>query len=239
MQVPLTTLGLGGLVAKRGFDVFGYNNAGVLALDTTQWTSATARATPLVMANGFLCKSGDPTRRYLGSFYTGLTATTYDITGGTSNDGSSNGGKRFVWNMYNRVPRPGRVSDQTSTWTCNSATWRIMRGATSPQNGVEIFTGLAEDLVTARGTINAYTASNGYGMAGIGVDSATPNTNNTTYGATSNLAPGNFNALLHATYADTPAYGYHVISMCEIAPAGSFQGGPGYGCCNMHLMMMA
>lgn len=86
------------------YDVFGYLNSGVLTLETLVWTNTTTRATSIVQTqNGVRTKSGDTTRRYLGTIY---------ATG--TNQTSDSNAARCVWNEDNRIARKLAVSESTS-----------------------------------------------------------------------------------------------------------------------------
>lgn len=63
------SLALGTLTNQKLYDVFCYANSGVPTLEFLVWTNDVSRATALVYQNGVLCKSGDLTRRFLGTFY--------------------------------------------------------------------------------------------------------------------------------------------------------------------------
>lgn len=91
-----TTLAVGTTTTTRPHDVFAFISAGALALEHLVWTSDTARATALATQDGVLIKSGDATRRYVGTFRTVSTTTVEDSAA-----------KRFLWNFYNRVMRHG------------------------------------------------------------------------------------------------------------------------------------
>ena len=136
------SLALGTLTDDLPYDVFLYDNAGTLTLEFAAWTSATARhaagiyATLLPAQNGVKVKSTngtaiDNTRRYLGTFRTETTTTTEDSLA-----------KRFVWNYYNRVPRPMRVLEATDTWAYTTATLRQANGSTA--NQIAVVVGVAE-----------------------------------------------------------------------------------------------
>src|SRR5690606_6570024 len=57
---------------NTNYDVFVYGNNGVLTADSpVAWTNDTTRATALAYQDGVLVKSGDATRKFLGSFRTG------------------------------------------------------------------------------------------------------------------------------------------------------------------------
>ena len=88
-------------------DVFVYDNAGTPTLEVLVWTNDTTRATALTTQNGVLVKSGQTTRRYLGSFYSTIAGN------GQIEDSLAN---RYLWNYYNRVERTLLVVDVTNSW---------------------------------------------------------------------------------------------------------------------------
>jgi hypothetical protein len=104
------SLALSGLTSGLPYDVYVYNNSGTLTLELTAWTNGTTRATALAIQNGVYVKTGVTTRRWLGTIYTTSTTTTED-SAGTAN---SFGGKRYVYNHYNRVPRRAFITYTTS-----------------------------------------------------------------------------------------------------------------------------
>lgn len=157
------------LTATSGsmYDVYGYLSGGTLALESLVWTDTTTRATAVVRdATGVLSKSGDRTRRYLGSFYATDTNQTED-----------SGSRRCLFNAVNRVPRFFRAADTTDSWSYGSTTWRNFNNNTTDGVGqITIVQGLAETPVNAVarsfGLFNANTQTM---YTGIGVDSATVN----------------------------------------------------------------
>lgn len=164
-----TSIAIGTRTLNVGVDVFCYDNAGTPAFELLEWTSATARATAVVLQDGVYVKSGDATRRLIGSFYTDTTTTTISDGGGLA---TQVGGKRFVWNNYNRKQESCRTKDLTSSWNYSTATWRQANGATG--NKSEFFYGLNEDLVISklRGSHSA-SGANAEGGVSIGIDSIT------------------------------------------------------------------
>lgn len=113
LEFAEVSISLSGKTANTNFDVWGYNNSGSLALELLAWTNNTTRATNLAFVEGVLVKSGDSTRRYLGTIRT--TGTT-----GQCEDSLS---KRFVWNMYNQILRHW-YRDNASSHTYASTTKR-------------------------------------------------------------------------------------------------------------------
>jgi hypothetical protein len=155
---------LSGLTGGKPYDVFMYLSGTTPTLEFLEWTDATTRATELTYASGayVLTKLGDPTRRYLGTFYTTGTTTTEDSDT-----------KRYLWNYYHRKPRKLKKFETTDTWTYNVNTWRQANGAAA--NQVDFVIGVMEDLLTvdcramgqdAGATITSFAAA-------VGLDSTT------------------------------------------------------------------
>jgi len=144
------------------YDVFCRNNAGSMACDTTAWTNDTTRTTALVTQNGVLVKSGDTTRRYIGSF------RTTGVSGQTEDSAT----KRYLWNYYNRVPRVLVRTETTPNWNYTTATIRQANGSTS--NQVDVVVGYAEVSIDL--TISVFFANTNANVnvqIGIGEDSTT------------------------------------------------------------------
>lgn len=115
-----TSIELGTLTANIGYDVFAFiNGSGVLELELLEWTSATERATLVILQDGRYCKNGDKSRLLLGSFYTDTTTTT-----------ASSKNKRFLYNFYNKKTVESAGSGSTSH-TYTTATLREFNGGTN------------------------------------------------------------------------------------------------------------
>lgn len=150
------------------YDVFGYNNNGVLGCDSpVAWTNDTTRATAIVLQNGRYVKSGDATRVYLGSFRTTTVS-------GQTEDSLA---KRYVWNYYNRINRPMKVVDTTDSWSYNTITWRQSNNNTA--NQLDCVIGVSEDTVLIQafgevlnGTATSRTCGTGIGLNSTSVNSA-------------------------------------------------------------------
>lgn len=127
--------------ADKNYDIWAYDNAGTVTLESLVWTDDTTRATALTTQNGIYVKTGDATRRYLG---------TIRITGtiGQTEDSAS---KRYVWNYYNRCQRPLRFYSSASH-NYSSATPRYWNNTSASR--VELVIGVSEDavlvMITAR-----------------------------------------------------------------------------------------
>ncbi len=161
------SLALSGLTSGKNYDVFLYNNSGTLTLElSAAWTDDATRSQPLTMQNGIFVKSGATTRRYLGTIRTTGTTTTEDSGGITGT--TQTGGKRFVWNYYNRVERAMTVIDTVDSFSYTTNTWRQYNGAAG--NKVELVIGQAEDSFTAEASSGVITTTGGTGWIGIGLD---------------------------------------------------------------------
>lgn len=221
------TLALGTVTANLPYDVFGYLDSGALAIEKLAWTNTTTRATGISLQDGRYCKTGDKTRLYLGTFLTISTSATCDTRG----NASQAGGKRFLWNMYNRVMRPMDVIDTTDSWSYTTNTWRQANGASG--NQVEFVVGLAEDLARAQILCSVAISNNGgSAYVGVGIDSTT---------APSGIIQGGFNSSATETIISPvaahhqliPAVGYHYFAWLEKGTTGTVtfegdQAGNGY-----------
>lgn len=147
--------------ATNCYDVFVYDNAGVPALELLVWTNINARATALTTQDGVLVKSGDATRRYVGSFYCTTAGN------GQIEDSAAN---RYLWNYYHRRQRRMNRQDGTASWNYTTATVRQANGSTS--NQLNFIVGVLEDAITARlRGFYSNTSANVQAWVAIGLDS--------------------------------------------------------------------
>lgn len=194
------------LTATSGkpYDVWCYASAGVPTLETTVWSNDTARVTALAYQNGVLIKSGTATRRYIGSFYASGANTTED-----------SGVKRWLFNYYNRVPRPMKRVETTDSWTYTTATMRQANGATA--NQLDFMIGVDEVGVSAQ--LTAVVANSVIGtntVTAIGLDSTTSGSG-LWAAESSNVAGSQYP--LTAFYAGLPGAGRHYLSWNEYSAA--------------------
>ena len=191
------SLALGTLTSGLPYDVFCYSSSGTATLEFLAWTNGTTRATALALQNGVLSKTGALTRRYLGTFYTTSTTATEDSAA-----------KRFVWNYYNRVPRPMKVFEATDTWGYDTDTVRQARASTANQLAVVI--GVNEVPVQVTLTAIARHSATGTISVGIGVDSTTA-----TAGTTARAGLTTATTTVSVHYAGFPGLGYHFLAWLE------------------------
>lgn len=154
VSIPATT--------NTPFDVFLYNNSGAVGAETVNWTNDTTRATALTTQDGVYVKTGDTTRRYVG------TCRTTGVSGQIEDSFA----KRFIWNYYNRVCRPMRVLEATNTWNYTTAT--IRQANNSAANQLDFVIGASEDSVSATLMYAALNSTGGVAVnAGLGLDTTT------------------------------------------------------------------
>lgn len=223
------SIALGTLTSGKNYDVFAYNNGGTVALEfSAAWSSDTARTDALTLQDGVYVKSGSTTRRYLGTFRTTSTTTTEDSGGGTS---SQVGGKRFLWNYYNRAPRFASVIEGTDNWSYTTNTWRQANGAAG--NKVEMVVGVSEDIVQATvvASLEIWSELTNAAKIGIGLDSTSAPTGLS--GMAFETSTSHSGTALTARFAGFAGIGYHYLAWLEKGQGGncSFKGDDaGSGC---------
>ncbi len=204
-QLSLT---LSGYTAGTNYDIFAYNNAGVVTLESLVWSNDTTRATALVRQDGVLVKSGAVTRRYLGTIHTANSNTCEDSAA-----------RRFVWNYYHRVLRILRATDPTDNWTYTTNTWRPFNNSTVDGVGrVAMVIGVEEEPVLARelGAPSNTTLGVNFRI-GIGLDSTNSPLATLSYTAEAYSASAPVQAWLqHYVFVEI---GYHFISTLEYSGA--------------------
>lgn len=208
LTVPRTT--------STNYDVFVYDSSGTLTLESVAWASSTARATALTTQDGVYVKNGATGNRYVGTYRTGT------VTGDVPDHNNS----RFVWNYYHRTRRSLVRTDNTDSWTWNSASWRAANNSTT--NRVDYVYGLAEGAIDAQVQCSAVVTNGNIGAVGIGIDSTSANSAST-WGELSATATA-IRVNMRATYKGSPGLGYHYLQWIEYARAGTvtYEGDNGF-----------
>lgn len=194
------TVSIAGFAASTNFDVWGRISAGALAVDTTAWTNDTTRATAITTQDGIDVKSGDTTRRLLGTIRTTGTV-------GQTEDSHT---KRFVSNRYNEQPRSMYATDPAASWNYSTATTRQANANTANQLDYvvcvsrPIWAHVQSLVVNSAGTNNV--------NVGIGIDSASGNSAQLVQIA--NLS-GTTYVPTTATYTGFPGVGRHYVTWEE------------------------
>lgn len=189
------------LTSGTNYDIFAYTSGGAIALEHVAWTSDTARATSLVSKDGTLVKSGDATKRYIGTFRATGSHTTEDSAK-----------RRFVWNAYHRQPKKLKATLPGTTYNYSTATMRSANGNTTVGEGrFEVVRGLAAEPIAVRvHHLLSSTATAGI-QSGFGVDSTTVSSADEASTVINAGAFGESNAVGTVSVSE----GYHYIQALE------------------------
>jgi hypothetical protein len=188
------------------------NTSGSQSGTHTAYTAA-QRQTAVTLQDGRYCKSGDKTRLYLGTFHASGATTTEDTIGGTT------GGRRYLWNYYNRVPRPMLVYDNTSSWSYATATVRVANN--SLNNTCIGIVGIREDAISAHLTGAAFLSSNSTRTARIGIAINSGTAFGTFIGLGYNSTATNGWYPMGVQLNDMPLLGYNLWAWLESGSDGS------------------
>lgn len=198
------------------FDVFAYSNSGTLALETLSWVDDSTRATDITTFKGIYVKSGDETRRYLG------TGRTTAVSGQTEDSRA----KRFLWNLYNRKERTLLKQELTDSWTTSPGGWQSANADTT--NRVEIVVGIRGPHVSLKLHGLAVPAGDGEGEIGIGKSSTSTLASNVVGGYINYFTPQYISGMV--SYEDNPSPGYTYYQWLDSASHSGnmeFYGGTG------------
>jgi hypothetical protein len=166
--------------------------------------SGTARATALTTQNGVYVKTGDATRRYVGTIC-------INDAGGQTDDTVL---ERLVYSYVNYKTQRLRVVDATSTWTYGTATWRATRN--SLENRLDFVIGVPEHMIEAVGS--GTTATSGLIGSGVGIDQFA--TSDAQIGDSVG-AVANHSGTARGIYTGYPSAGLHYAQRMEINLAGT------------------
>lgn len=207
-----TSLSVAALTADTNYDLFGSYSAGALALEALAWSDATTRATALTRQNGVRVKSGDATRRWLGSFRINASGGEIDWSPG----GSGAGGvpaNLTLFNATNRVRRVAVVRDSTSSWSYSTEAYRSTNNSTG--NRVNVLLGEAGVPVRCHYLQRAQTAAtvNDLAIFGIGLDSTSSPSGTITL--LRNPASAAFEATMLSNYNVNTLIGSHYLQALE------------------------
>lgn len=201
IAVPATTVQM--------YDIFCFASGGVPTLELLAWTNDTTRATAIVanVASGVYTKSGDSTRRYLGSFR----------TTGSSGQTEDSVTKRYLFNYYHRVPRALERIETTATWTYSLDTYQQANASTANQVGV--VTGISDASITLGIWVQVKNSAGSISASiGIGLDSTTAVAAHQT-GMSAVLTTASQPYAIVANYVAVPAVGYHFYAWLEKSSA--------------------
>lgn len=188
-------------VANTNYDVFIYSNLGTLTLELVAWSSGTARAVAIAYQDGVAVKTGDLTRRYIGTIRTFgasqlLNTSTY----------------RYVWNMYNKIPAHFfAAADTNYTYTTNA--WRSAGGVSTPGISRVLWVNGMNTKISFNNYAIAWNSSPMYVSAGIGIDKTTGNDAQLRGG----YVFGTYPTVFGSFYAGSVTPGSHYAQRVEIS----------------------
>lgn len=216
------SLSLAALAANTNFDVFLYDSAGTLTLESVAWTNATTRATAITTQDGVPVKTGATGRRYLCTFR----------TTGTIGQTEDSLAKRYLYNEFNKVPRLLRLFETTDTWTYGTATLRQARATAT--NQVELVVGGTDTALDLGLLVSATSANSGATMhVAIGEDSTTAAATTSAHATASQDGSGAATVNAMARFLGFVPLGYHYYAWLEAVTGGATytfygdNGGPG------------
>lgn len=204
------SLAVTGRTTDLPFDIFAFLSAGVVTLEFLNWSSATVRATGLTRLDGVLVKSGDSTRRYLGSCRARSATTFHWVRAGDDLPC-----KLDLFNCDNTVDVNFTLRALVNTWAYTIATWRQAQASVNYQ--VDIMVGLQEESLEASLMVSSRNSTISIAReVGIGFDSTTAFTGTT--GETTNEV-ASITAHAVARVAHQPTIGRHFYAWLEISTA--------------------
>jgi len=170
------SVSLSGVVTGKNVDLFLYHDGSSLALEKVVWTSDSVRASALAVQNGRQVKSGDASRLYVGTCRTSGSGVTEDSAE-----------KRWLWNVFNQVPRFLFKGEDAVAYAYKDAVWRAANNDSG--NRLDILSGLPAALhLWTHVLAKTYTTCISY--SGIGRGSTTVNSAQT-IGCNYAYAPAN------------------------------------------------
>lgn len=201
-------------LANKNYDIWAYWTGTEVALESDVWTDGTTRATNITLFNGVYVKSGDSTRRYIG------TVRTTAVAGQLSDTVT----QRYLYNYFNAIPRhlekfvPGLWSVTTN--------WRIWKNDATAR--IDFVLGVPT-LVDAYGKMGAEWGASDAAMA-LGLNSVTVPISDTITGKHDN---GVESAIHWARYSAILPAGYAYLAGMDIGAGGSYVGSPTLVCSNV------
>lgn len=194
------------LTADSNYDIFAYGDSGKVRMETLIWTNSTTRATALVRQDGVWCKTGDLSRRYIGTLRTTSSASTTE----------DSNARRFLYNEYNRTSRKLYAVEAGGSHTYSTATYRAWNSSSTPGVTQVLFVlGNPQNVSISGGGLTALVTPGQDAIVALGL-----NVTNAAYSdsrffnrATGNLIEGHFvNDMICAV-------GLNTVTLLEYGPA--------------------
>lgn len=207
-QFTERSLSLSGLAADTNYDVFIYDNSGILTLEAVAWSNSGAgtstRASAISQLEGVWVKNSD-NRRLLGTIRT--TSTTGECEDSTF--------RRFVWNSQNRTLRNLFKAESTVSWVYTTNVFRPYNNSTA--NRISLVAGLPS-VAAVRLSVGIYMSGGVYSQTAsiaIGLNSTTPVQVGQSFGDFNNQGTSIINIQLEASIQDQLTAGYHFFQALE------------------------
>lgn len=129
MTFSSASVSVAAVTANQTYDVYAYDNSGTLAIELLAWSTNTVRATALVLQDGVHVKSGDTSRRYVGTVY--VDASNQLATQLTS-DGTGAIARWQVFNFLNPISIDISKTDSAgSTYSYTTNTIRAVNNSSA------------------------------------------------------------------------------------------------------------
>jgi hypothetical protein len=205
------SLAVTGRTTDLPFDVFCVLSGGNPALEFLDWTNSTTRATGLTRQDGVWTKTGDATRRYLGSVRARSATTYHWVMGGTDlpcKFDLFNNDNRFEFKYTLKAVSP-------ATWTYTTATIRQAQASANYQ--VDVMVGLQEEFF--EGLLQVASTNSTISIlrsVGIGFDSTTTFTG---VNVPSSNTVASIQIVCEARISHQPTIGRHIYSWNETSVA--------------------
>lgn len=247
----MTMSGNAAHATNTNYDVFYFDDGGTKRIGTgPAWSSSSARGTgagttELVLLGGFWVNAVSMTVRNGANTYSvpvnrGLylgTVRTRAAAAGTFEDskgGSVTPARRYVFNAYNRVPRPILITESAASWSYTTGTWRRMN---NNSNMVANFiTGLSEDAIDFSGVMSCQSTSTPSNALGYDWTSGAPDTS-CLFGFG---AAGGAYGTVCPSLRTVPAIGLHTVTALEYGNTGAtFYGAGAVSNCGLNGTVMA
>lgn len=203
VSLNLDTAVAGAAIASgSNYDVYAYWTGSAIALELAVWggdTTIPSRA----RQDGVWVKDSDHSRRLVGC-----------IRGSASGDTEDSLAKRFVWNLYNRLPRPMSVTESADSWTYTTDTWRAYNNSNT--NRLQFLQGLNDTLVLAHAFgAGSNTTGTQAVSVGIGLDVTNANSARTFWGQ---MIPNTITQI-EARFNGYAGVGFRFLQMLERSTA--------------------
>jgi hypothetical protein len=203
-QVSSVSYAVTGRTTDLPFDIFAAQTAGVVSLEVVNWTSSTVRATAIARLNGVWTKSGDSTRRYLGTCRP-RSATTYHLQ---TNGNDTTPAKCDLWNVDNQITAAFRYARSWTPETFTHPTASTWVGANGSSSRFEFIQGVAGSWTRAQAYAAVQTKTF-VAVTGIGYDTVS-----TPSGTRTRVLSTNTNDIVTANgqYSLQSAIGVHYLA---------------------------